>query len=243
MTSTLGTFLADNLTGDSLSNTIFGLAGNDNLSGFTGDDTMNGNQGMDTLSGDGGNDVLFGGQDDDSIYGGFDFLDSIGGGNDLLFGNLGNDFLLGEQGNDSVFGGQGDDNISGGLGNDLVSGDVGNDGVFGVDILALNPGSGEVDTLTGGVGSDFFFIGDDLINYYTGAGNDDYALITDFNQLEFDAIIVHINDTYSLNNLTLPNAVTGTGIFLTTGGQNELIGFVQGIDASSLNFSLDFVRI
>ncbi|WP_413160407.1 calcium-binding protein [Capilliphycus salinus ALCB114379] len=239
MTSIFGTIIADNLTGDSFNNTIFGLAGNDNLSGFAGDDTINGNQQSDTLYGDDGNDVIFGGQDDDYIYGGFDFI----GGNDLLFGNLGNDFMYGQEGNDSVFGGQGDDIISGDSGNDLVSGDLGNDALFGIDILALNPGSGEIDTLTGGPGSDSFFIGDSVTNYYTGAGNGDYALITDFNQQELDVIVVHTNDSYSLENLTLPDAGTGTGIFQTTAGQKELIGFVEGIDASVLNFSLDFVRL
>ncbi len=236
MTSILGTDLPEFLFGDFANNTIFGLSGDDSLAGAAGDDTINGNQGLDFILGGAGNDVLFGGQGDDLI-GGDSSLDDAIGGNDLIFGNLGEDAVFGDEGDDSVFGGQGDDRVTGGKGNDLVSGDLGDDAIWGVNRFGFNPGAGEIDTLTGGSGSDIFFIGDDVTTYYTAFGNSDYAIITDFNLLENDIIALYEGDTYRLDNLTLPEVGTGAGVFLTTAGQNELVAFVQGIDASNLTLS------
>ncbi|MGB3533969.1 MAG: hypothetical protein WBA13_10680 [Microcoleaceae cyanobacterium] len=110
-------------------------------------------------------------------------ISSATSGNDLLFGNLGADFVYGNEGNDSIFGGQDPDIVAGDAGNDLVSGDLGDDVIIGVNIIGLNPGAGEIDTLTGGAGADFFYMGDFSTTYYTASGNRDYAIITDFNPL------------------------------------------------------------
>ncbi|MGB3532410.1 MAG: hypothetical protein WBA13_02725 [Microcoleaceae cyanobacterium] len=139
--------------------------------------------------------------------------------------------------------GQGDDLVNGGEGNDLVSGDLGDDAIWGVDLFNFNFGAGEIDTLTGGPGSDSFWIGYSSTTYYTAFGNSDYAIITDFSSLENDIIALYEGDTYRLDNLTLPGAGTGTGVFLTTAGQNELIAFVQGVDTNNLSLIQDFSSV
>ncbi|MGB3533968.1 MAG: hypothetical protein WBA13_10675 [Microcoleaceae cyanobacterium] len=45
------------------------------------------------------------------------------------------------------------------------------------------------------------------------------------------------------SNLTLSEAGVGAGVFLTTSGQNERVGIVQGVDASNLSLSQDFVSL
>ena len=58
----------------------------------------------------------------------------------------------------------------------------GNNTLIGVDpfVSAFGFGSGELDTLDGGAGSDTFILGENDQVYYLGEGNDDFALITDF---------------------------------------------------------------
>lgn len=56
--------------------------------------------------------------------------------------------------------------------------------VSGVDLLTEGGSTSQVDTLIGGNGLDLFMLGD----YYIGAGNADYAVIQNFNPLDFDFI-------------------------------------------------------
>ena len=55
---------------------------------------------------------------------------------------------------------------------------------------------GEVDILTGGGGRDKFILGDKNGAYYVGKGNNDYAMITDFNLFQ-DSISIGSLKNYS----------------------------------------------
>jgi Ca2+-binding RTX toxin-like protein len=92
----------------------------------------------------------------------FNFVNATGGPNDdkLVGSNIGGK-LIGAGGNDTIVGGKGKDILT------------------GTDSTAR--GIGEVDILTGGGGRDRFVLGDHNGAYYVGQGNNDYAMITDFN--------------------------------------------------------------
>ncbi|MFM6191865.1 calcium-binding protein [Planktothrix sp.] len=235
MTLILGTPLSDNLAGLAENDEIYGLDGNDTLQGLAGDDTVNGNQGQDFVYGNSGNDLLFGGKGDDRLI--------EESGTNQLFGNLGLDYLVGGVNNDSLFGGQDMDLLSGGEGNDYVSGDLGDDYISGVNVNAANPGSGEIDTLVGGVGLDAFYIGvSNSPTYYSSGGLTDFALINDFTIGE-DYFAYKTGDVITFNDLTLPGYGTGAGIYVTQSGQQELIAFLPGIQANQLSLTLDFTPI
>lgn len=200
----------------------FGFANpNNGLQGTVQDDIINGTQADDTISGQQGNDKIFGNS-----------------GQDVLSGDLNDDYLDGEKGQDILIGGDGNDSLFGGLGKDLLTGESGNDILTGVDINAINPGIEEIDTLTGGGGSDIFVLGDVNNTYYDNLDND-YALITDFNASE-DSIQLHgKGDDYLLVPFSQANQ-TGTAIYRKDSAQNELIGILQG--GSNLSLSGSYFR-
>ncbi|MCC3602883.1 MAG: FG-GAP repeat protein [Microcoleus sp. PH2017_29_MFU_D_A] len=188
----------------------FGFANpNNGLQGTVQDDIINGTQADETISGRQGNDKIFG-----------------NAGQDVLSGNLNDDYLDGEKGQDIVIGGDGNDTLFGGLGNDVLKGDNGNDILTGVDINAINPGIEEIDTLTGGGGSDIFVLGD-VNNTYYDNGDSDYALITDFNASEDSIQLQGKADDYLLVPFSQANQ-TGTAIYRKDSAQNELISILQG---------------
>jgi Ca2+-binding RTX toxin-like protein len=109
---------------------------------------------------------------------------STGNGDDTILGGTGNDTINGEDGNDIIRGDAGNDTINGGDGDDII---------IGVNPTITNPGSTELDNLTGGLGSDRFVLGDyNWIGYddvnITNAGTGNYALINDFNTYQGDVI-------------------------------------------------------
>ncbi|MCC3416833.1 MAG: FG-GAP repeat protein [Microcoleus sp. PH2017_07_MST_O_A] len=188
----------------------FGFANpNNGLQGTVQDDIINGTQADDTISGQQGNDKIFGNS-----------------GQDVLSGNLNDDYLDGGKGQDILIGGDGNDTLVGGLGNDVLKGDNGNDILTGVDINAINPGIEEIDTLTGGGGSDIFVLGD-VNNTYYDNGDSDYALITDFNASEDSIQLQGKADDYLLVPFSQANQ-TGTAIYRKDSAQNELISILQG---------------
>ncbi len=199
----------------------FGFANpNNGLQGTVQDDIINGTQADDTISGQQGNDKMFGNS-----------------GQDVLSGNLNDDYLDGQKGQDILIGGDGNDTLMGGLGKDLLTGESGNDILTGVDINAINPGIEEIDTLTGGGGSDIFVLGDVNNTYYDNLDND-YALITDFNASE-DSIQLHGKaDDYLLVPFSQANQ-TGTAIYRKA-AQNELISILQG--GSNLSLSGNYFK-
>ncbi|MEL6471494.1 MAG: NF038122 family metalloprotease [Cyanobacteria bacterium J06623_4] len=72
----------------------------------------------------------------------------------------------------------GDDTLEGGRGNDTLKGGIGSDVLDGSNAIAL--GAHEQDILGGGLGADTFVLGSAAQSYYIVGGNNDYALIQDF---------------------------------------------------------------
>jgi Ca2+-binding RTX toxin-like protein len=198
--------------------------------------------GSDSLyaSGYEGNDFIWGNTANDIIYGdqGSDTLKGYDG-NDYLNGGSGNDSLEGEYGDDSLLGGDDNDTLLGGYGNDTLYGDSGNDYLNGF-------GGGysvEIDTLTGGSGSDTFAIGDSTGVAYLGGydylTNTDgsYALITDFSAAD-DFIQAYAGASYSLGyGYWSGGSALDTGIY--TGG--DLLAVVQ--DTTNVDFGRDFLFV
>ena len=203
----------DRIDGGQDDDTLFGGAGNDELQGQSGDDVLRGDLGDDTLRAGNGTDVLYGDAGDDYLLGGsfgFDHLKG-GTGNDvlqgvgdrtLLEGESGDDFLLGSSALDFMYGGSGNDLLVGGLSLDTLDGGSGNDILIGVDRAGS---SGTDDTLIGGSGSDFFYLGNDDVNYYTGVNR---AFIMDYSQAAGDHVLL--------------NGTSGDYDFVDTGSNVEI---------------------
>lgn len=187
----------------------------------------------------------------DGGYEGTNFSDRFNGGigNDLIYGGGGDDLLLGGDGND-VFGG--------GTGNDRVDGGNGSDQISGVEELSSGTGTirglGEIDTLTGGAGTDHFILGQVVAQKYGGApykyyddgdnqtaGANDYALISDFNSSQDQIQLLGKASEYLLQptNSSLP---AGTGIYVKKSGSepNELIAILQEVTPFSLNLTASY---
>ncbi|VEP17037.1 putative calcium-binding protein,FG-GAP repeat protein [Hyella patelloides LEGE 07179] len=187
----------DLIAGDDGNDSLTGNSGDDEISGGEGNDTVRGGSESDTISGGSGNDLLVGNSEDDTISGdlgrdtirGGDGDDSLRGNfaNDLIRGNAGADLIRGDFGNDNLAGGSENDTLIGGDGDDFLSGNTNDDRLIGVDSINANSdfGRGELDTLTGGAGSDTFVLGNaDRVFYDDGdnftLGDQDLAFITDF---------------------------------------------------------------
>jgi len=235
--------------GNNLNNddSLYGGSGNDNLHGETGNDKLYGGIGNDNLYGQAGNDKLYGGSDNDKLYGGTGNDQLLGeSGNDFLSGGNGKDVIRGGIGNDTINGGIGNDNLGGGKGNDSVSGGSGDDLIVGVTSglpIGGNPGLGEIDILTGGSGNDRFFLGDQFAAYYDDQGTSDFAVITDFTQLDNIVLNGKLNDyVVQAQAAFLPELgglVQGTGILKKgANGTNDLIGIVQNIVGLDLDSSV-----
>jgi Ca2+-binding RTX toxin-like protein len=119
---------------------------------------------------------------------------------DAIFGNSANNFLTGEKS---------DDQLDGRGGNDTLLGTI-----------AEARGVGELDTLTGGAGSDRFVLGDANGAYYKAQGNEDFAKITDFGIGDVFQLGKGESYDFNLNN-------SGFDLFVTTGGTYDLIANVQ----------------
>ncbi len=137
---------------------------------------------------------------------------------------------IGTKGNDKIVGGNKNSTLTGGGGNDTITGGTGKDTITGTDSTAR--GVGEVDTLTGGGGKDKFILGDKNGAYYVGKGNNDYALITDFNLFQDSISIGNLkNYSFALEGTNTINLYSGTNV-----NHRDLIAKIQisgGI--SSLN--------
>jgi serralysin len=247
----------DTITGDAGDDYISGGRGNDVISGGDGDDVLYGDEGNDILAGDGGSDVIFGGSGDDEISGGAgkdrlfgesgdDFIRG-GGGNDVIRGDDGDDILVGGAGNDRLFGGDWDDDLYGGAGNDVLIGGEGYDYLEGGDgndlLIGVDPKVGfgiyEIDTLTGGAGSDTFVLGDRDRVYYddldpTSSGEFDYALITDFNPEEDIIQLKGAAEFYSLDFYTNRFGAVEAALIYDPGvsARGEVIAILENISPS-----------
>lgn len=211
MTDLFGSQLDDTLYGNLDNHSILGLAGNDQIFGISG---------FENLNSDSGNNTILSNQNDELINGNWN--------NDILVGDLGSDTLQGFYGNDALFGGQENDLLKGGENNDQIYGDLGSDTLIGVYnwIFPYQPGLGELDTLTGGEGADFFVLGDSYQSYYVGTGNSDFAVIPDF-QSELDTIAVT-----DIHQVAVELFSTGVGIYDISSGIYDLIAFLPGLTQS-----------
>jgi Ca2+-binding RTX toxin-like protein len=140
--------------------------------------------------------------------------------------------VIGGKFNDKIVGGNKNNKLTGGGGNDTITGGNKNDIITGTDATAR--GVGECDTLTGSGGRDKFVLGDKNGAYYVGHGNNDYALITDFNLFQ-DSISIGSLKNYSF-------ALEGTNTIDLYSGKDvntrDLIAKIQisgGISAVASN--------
>jgi Ca2+-binding RTX toxin-like protein len=239
----------DSLTGDWLANRIEGGSGNDAVLGSAGNDSLLGSGGNDTLSGGEGNDWLSGGAGNDSLLGGAgidvaDFSLTTGGitvnltigtskgeGDDVLkeienvIGGTGNDNFTGDSLANRLLGGAGNDSLIGGAGNDTLTGCV--EGASG--------GSGDLDRLTGGAGSDFFQLGTSSGIFYndnqtTSNGSAHYALITDFQSGVDKLILSGKASNYELRKVTL-SSVNQYELYQNKPITDELVSVIQSSDS------------
>jgi Ca2+-binding RTX toxin-like protein len=163
---------------------LYGGDGNDTIHGGSGNDVVEGDAGDDKLFGDAGNDRISGGDGSDEIDGGAgdDSIEDDSGDYNILRGGDGNDYIKadrsgfkshnlidGGNGNDKIFATM-LDSVIGGEGNDSISikvwgtetasgtftGDAGDDR-FEVDFY---PNSKAGIVVTGGTGSDIYFLKD-----------------------------------------------------------------------------------
>ncbi|MBE9091929.1 hypothetical protein IQ232_20050, partial [Microcystis aeruginosa LEGE 11464] len=147
--------------------------------------------------------------------------------------------ITGTQFNDTLQGANLDDILIGGAGNDTLTGGAGNDSITGVNSQSTTPGKGEIDNITGGTGRDTFILGDvNWIGYddgnTTSAGNNDYALITDFNPTDD---IIQIRGSSSDYLLTVSGSNTNLYINKPGTEPDELIAVINNQTALSLTAS------
>jgi Ca2+-binding RTX toxin-like protein len=216
----------DYLNGGYHDDSLYGGEDNDTLDGWNGDDDLYGGTGNDTLLGDLGDDTLYGNDGDDYLYEEVDFTEydyTDVGGNDHLSGGNGNDTLVSEDGDDTLYGGSGNDILEGGNGSDHLNG-------YGWGT--------EIDTLTGGAGTDTFVLGDYWWGAYYVEDAAGYATITDW-EASIDSIELYGSSSdYRLEFETnwVGTADYDTGIYYLGGtGSEELIGVVQ--DTTNLDIS------
>ena len=235
----------DTLTGDTQANRLDCGIGNDLSSGGDGNDTLIGGDGDDSLAGGGGNDSLVGGNGKDSanfskatqgISLNLTLGTAQGEGSDVLvgmengIGGSGNDTLTGDTQANRLDGGIGNDNVNGGLGGDSLVGGAGSDTLTGCLQASLG-GLGEVDSLTGGEGFDWFRLGNAAGTFYSDGqasleGRSDYAMISDF-QAGIDRLILFgMASNYWVRNVSMPNAPRFE-LYQENGKTDELVAILQ----------------
>ena len=118
------------------------------------------------------------------------------------------------------------DNLTGNGGNDTISGGAGDDIINGTDEIVA--GYYEKDVLIGGTGADTFILGNSNQAYYATAGNQDYAVIEDFD--------------FSLDTLQLYGSAVdyqqqqqGNDVFLSRNG--DLVVILENTSTFNLNDS------
>ncbi|MFM6306823.1 MAG: calcium-binding protein, partial [Dolichospermum sp.] len=227
--------------------------GNDNIS-FTGsfnetiatgggNDTINGARGFDSINGGDGNDLLIVDYSGNTYAGTTTYPAGMGSsiywnggawnGNFGAYINSSGNFDRVDFSNIERF------QITGTNANDTITTGGGNDIITGVNPNSSTPGKGEIDSLTGGAGSDKFILGDvNWIGYddgnTTNAGTSDYATIADFNTT---------NDTIQLRGSSgdylLSVSGSNTNLYINKPGTepDELIAVINNQTALSLTAS------
>ena len=144
---------------------------------------------------------------------------------------------FGTSGNDVLVGNRNGNGLVGLGGSDIVSGSDGSDFIVGADfgVIDFNLGFLERDTLIGGSQSDLFVLGDPfdiffgVSPYYVGDGNNDLAVIEDYQPGV---------DRFFLDGVPSNYQVSGSSIFFNTGSSLDLIATAnQNISPFDLQFS------
>lgn len=186
----------DALEGNDGNDSIVGGNGNSTLTGGEGRDTITGG-GQSVIYGDlptesdlpdqaypglytsdanptNNTDLIYGGDGGAQIYGGDDADTIFGGtGADNISGGVDDDTITSGAGNDSVLGGEGDDTVDGGAGDDTIYGEgAGNPSPELADDAGDLVANNNRDALSGGLGNDIIFGGDDDDTLNGGAGAD-----------------------------------------------------------------------
>jgi len=184
----------DHLTGNDLSNKIYGLGGDDTLIGGGGDDLLNGGTGQDVADYEKGPGGIHADLSAATITGadGTDTvrkIEDVRGTkyDDVLIGNGKSNVLEGENGDDVLIGGEKKDRLLGGFGDDYFEGGLGADymnGASGIDRvsyhLSPNPVIVDLDNQSAiGEGRDILHSVDDVIgspfdDYIRGDSNENY---------------------------------------------------------------------
>ena len=154
--------------------------------------------------------------------------------------------VTGTSQNDNINTASGNDTINSGAGDDNIDAGAGDDNIDGVNGASLTPGLGEIDSLTGGTGSDRFILGNATKVYYDDAntltnGSSDYANINDFNIANGD--IIQLQGTSSNYLLAVVGADTQILINKPNTEPDELIGIVRnqtGLSLTGTYFSYVF---
>jgi Ca2+-binding RTX toxin-like protein len=243
----IGTALfADQITGNEVSNSLWGRGGGDTLNGEEGNDFLYGEKGDDTLNGGVGDDELYGGVDADTMFGGADsdYLDGWEG-DDILYGgatsnpdetDTGNDVLVAWTGSDRLYGQDGDDWLDGSYDSDKLYGGAGND-ILGnpASTEGGEPGDDEMyggadnDKLYGGSGQDLLDGGLNSDEMYGGADNDMY-IVDDAGDIVGELLGAGIDSVQASINYTLPDHIEHLRLLGTTyiGTGNALSNTVNG---------------
>ena len=217
---------------DGLGEEIEGTIGSDSgILGTEGHDQINALAGDDIVYALGGNDIVL-----------------LSSGDDIAYGYDGHDRIYGEAEDDLIAGNSGNDILDGGSGNDTLIGGSGNDVLIGVNNESPNPGTNEIDFLTGDkefsdAGADRFILGSVGKVFYraspsspASSGTDDFALIRDY-QPGIDNIVLHgVANDYILG-IPPVDIVQGTGIYYSEGATIDLIGLVEGINPNEIDLT------
>lgn len=157
---------------------------------------------------------------------------SAKGGDDTTYGSRGSDRLNGNGGKDTLFGNDGSDTLIGGVGSDNLSGGEGNDSLLGSSSYGVNK-STEIDTLAGGAGADVFWLTATSegghYHLYDRFGNQDLAIITDYNSAEDKIALPGKEDDYVLGlgaEIVIGLDRNGSGVFEAE--SDEAIAIVGG---------------
>ncbi len=192
------------ITGTSKDDSLFVPAGgsNNTLLGLGGNDYLDATTGV-------GNNILQGGDGNDELY---------AYQNDQLFGEAGNDTLSSDgPGFNTLSGGDGNDVIFAGV-NDTVLGDAGDDIIYA---------SGSSSQLTGGTGSDTF--------YLTPAGVPTAPnSILDFIKGQDQVLLSGIAEIQSFDNIIRVQSGTDTILRAIVGGAPTDLGILKNVQANSL---------